>query len=349
MKVQYFFMLCLALLLGSCQREDISTGDNISDLFYLENQGAHMPVLVEGNINSGVILIFLHGGPGGTGIGFNNDAGMDQYIEPQFAVAYHDQRGAGNSQGSTAGKLTVEQYADDLKKLIFVLRKRYGDTTKIFLMSHSWGGMIAPAFLTDNNNQNMVSGWINMAGSHNYQLNDELTRAYLLSFGKDQIQKNIHTAEWQPIVDFAENNVPNYNYTISKQYNAYGSEVEAYIDDIKNNEGFGSPLGLLTSNRKGLTPLWFISNSGATYLLNLPKDLISVSYSDKLGRITTPVINLYGKYDFTVPKGLGEEIMQKVASKKKKLVIFPHSGHILMDNETELIYREVAAFVRENK
>jgi pimeloyl-ACP methyl ester carboxylesterase len=255
MKFQYSFIFCLALSLWSCQREDISKSDNISDLFYLENQGAHMPVLVEGNINSGVILVFLHGGPGGTGIGFNNDAGMNQYIEPQFAVAYHDQRGAGNAQGSAADKLTVEQYADDLKKLILVLRKRYGNTTKIFLMSHSWGGMIAPAFLTENNNQDMVSGWINMAGSHNYQLNDELTRAYLRSYGKDQLQKNIHVAEWQPIVDFAENNVPNYNYTISKQYNAYGSEVEFYIDDINNNEGFGSPLSLLTLNRKALTPL----------------------------------------------------------------------------------------------
>ena len=245
--------------------------------------------------------------------------------------------------------MTVEQYVDDLKKLILVLRKRYGDTTKIFLMSHSWGGMIAPAFLTQNNNQDMVSGWINMAGSHNYQLNDELTRAYLRSYGKDQIQKNIHVAEWQPIIDFAENNIPNYNYSISKQYNTYSSKVESYIDDIKNNAGFGSPLDLLTLNRKALTPLWFISNSGGTYLLNLPKDLIFVSYSDKLGRITTPVINLYGKYDFTVPVGLGEEIMKKIASKKKKLVILPHSGHILMDNETELLYREVAAFVQEYK
>jgi pimeloyl-ACP methyl ester carboxylesterase len=297
------FMFCFSLLLLSCRQEEISKGDNISDLFYLENQGAHMPVLVEGNINSGVILIFLHGGPGGTGIGFNNDENMNQYIESQFAVAYHDQRSAGNSQGSTATKLTVEQYVDDLKKLIPVLRKRYSDTTKIFLMSHSWGGMIAAAFLTDNNNQELISGWINMAGSHNYQLNDELTRAYLQSYGKDQIQKNIHVAEWQPIVDFADNNVPNYNYTISKQYNSYGSTVESYIDDINNGGGFGSPLGLLTLNQKALTPLWFISNSGGTYLLNLPKDLLNASYSDKLGNITKPVINIYGKYDFTVPKG----------------------------------------------
>ncbi|MFM2269464.1 MAG: hypothetical protein RL757_2905, partial [Bacteroidota bacterium] len=183
----------------------------------------------------------------------------------------------------------------------------------------------------------------------NYQLNDELTRAYLQSYGKDQIQKNIHVAEWQPIVDFADNNVPNYNYTISKQYNSYGSTVESYIDDINNGGGFGSPLGLLTLNQKALTPLWFISNSGGTYLLNLPKDLLNASYSDKLGNITKPVINIYGKYDFTVPKGLGEEIMQKISSKKKKIVILQHSGHILMDNEPDLLYNEVTTFVRTHK
>lgn len=339
--------LLLCLVIFACRREEITIGTNVSDLFYLDNQGAKMPVLVEGNTASKVILIFVHGGPGGTGIGFNNDENISKIVESKFAVAYHDQRAAGNSQGNTTQKLALEQYVDDLRKLILVLRYRYGVDTKIFILSHSWGGLIASAFLTDGNNQQIVSGWINLAGAHNYLLNDQLTRDYLISYGKEQIAKNIHTDKWKPIVDYAENHVPNYDFAIAKQLNAYGSEVEAYIDDIHTNEG--GILDLFLKKKKAFSPFWMLSNAGASYFSNLPKDLMYASYSDKLSTIKLPVLNITGKYDFTVPKGLAEEVMQKVSSTKKKLIILPHSGHILMNNEPDALWNEVVGFVEDNK
>ncbi len=340
-------LLPVFLCFFSCNKEEISIGTNVSDLFYLENQGADMPVLVEGNTASKVILIFVHGGPGGSAIGFNNDENISRIVESKFAVAYHDQRAAGNSQGSNTPKLSLDLYVDDLKKLILVLRKRYGTDNKIFILSHSWGGLIAPAFLTDGNNQDMVSGWINLAGAHNYQLDDELTRAYLLSFGKDQITKNIHAADWAPIVAYSETHVPNYDFTISTQYNSYADQVEAYIDDI--NRGNGGLSDLFLKNKKAFSPFWMVSNAGATYFSGLTKDILRASYSDKLSLIKIPVLNMTGKYDFTVPKGLAEEVMQKIGSKKKKLLILQHSGHILMTSEPDILWNEVVGFVQENR
>ncbi len=345
---KYILLLPIFMLFISCQKEQISISTSISDLFYLENQGAKMPVLVEGNTVSKVILIFVHGGPGGTAIGFNNDENISKIVESKYAVAYHDQRAAGISQGSATSKLTLEQYADDLKKLILVLRKKYGADNKIFILSHSWGGLIAPAFLTEGNNQDLVSGWINLAGAHNYQLNDELTRAYLLSYGKEQIAKNIHVAEWKPIVEFSETHTPDYDFTISSQYNSFGSSVEAYIDDI-NTSGSGGILNLFIKKKKGFSTFWMLSNSGATYFSGLTKDILKSNYSDKLSLIKIPVLNMTGKYDFTVPKGLAEEVMQKIGSKKKRLIILQHSGHILMDHEPAIVWGEVVKFVDENK
>jgi pimeloyl-ACP methyl ester carboxylesterase len=342
-----FLILSIFVAVFACKKEEISIGTNVSDLFYLENQGADMPVLVEGNTASKVILIFVHGGPGGSGIAFNNDENISKILEAKYAVAYHDQRAAGNSQGGNTPKLFLDLYADDLKKLIFVLRKRYGADNKIFILSHSWGGLIAPAFLTDGNNQDLVSGWINLAGAHNYELNDELTRAYLLSYGKEQIAKNIYVAEWTPIVAYAETHVPNYDFTISMQYNSYSDQVEAYIDDInRSGESFTN---FFLQNKTAFSPFWMISNAGATYFSDLPKDLLKISYSEKLSLIKIPVLNMTGKYDFTVPKGLAEEVMQKISSKKKKLMILQHSGHILMNSEPDIVWNEVLKFVDENK
>ena len=109
MKTAFFVaVISIVCIISACQKEKIGTGTNIQDLFYLENQGAKMPILVEGNINSGVILLWVHGGPGGTAIGFQNDENISTRLEPQYAMAYMDQRAAGVSQGNTPARATVE-------------------------------------------------------------------------------------------------------------------------------------------------------------------------------------------------------------------------------------------------
>ena len=334
------FLLCIL----SCQKEKITINTSIQDLFYVDNDGAKMPVLVEGNTASKIIVLFVHGGPGGTGIGFNNDANISNYLEKNYAVAYWDQRAAGTSQGN--GKLVFDAYVEDMTKVIAVLKYRYGSDIKVFVLSHSWGGLIAPAFLTKNNNQNSVKGWINVAGAHNYYLNDSLTRAYLLTFGKDQIAKNIHQAEWQKVVDFCVANVPNYDYKLSQDYSSCAFSAENYIDDINPNTG---SINSLFTKGYPFSFFGFISNVGSTQFSSLGNEIIHKEYSSKLNTISIPILCITGKYDFTVPLGLANEVMNKVASKKKKLVILQHSGHICMDNEPEAFYKEVVTFIEDNK
>jgi pimeloyl-ACP methyl ester carboxylesterase len=340
-----YFLLLLAVLSLSCQSENISVGPNVRDYFYLENQGAKMPILVEGNTASGVMVLWVHGGPGGTAIGFQNDANSTKYLEANLGVAYWDQRGAGGSQGSSTPSLALSQYADDLKKVVQLLKYRYGAKTKIFLLSHSWGGLVAPAFLTEGTNQQLVSGWINVAGAHNYYLNDSLTRAYLLQFGKDQIKKNINVDKWQPIVDYTETHVPDYDLGVSQALNACASDAEGYIDDISHQ---GAGLGGLLNQKTAFSFLWTLSNAGSTYFSSLNKDILYAEYSSKLSRITLPLLCITGKYDFTVPRGLADEVMQKVSSQRKRLLILPHSGHICMDNEPVPFYEAVIEFIRQN-
>ncbi len=338
-------LLSLTWLAG-CQPEIISTGAAVQDYFYLENQGAKMPVLVEGNTASGVMVVWVHGGPGGTAIGFQNDDNSTKYLETNFGVAYWDQRAAGGSQGSNTPPLTLNQYADDLKKLVLLLKYRYGQTTKIFILSHSWGGLVAPAFLTEGTNQQLVRGWINVAGAHNYYANDSLTRAYLLQFGKDQISKNIHTTDWQKIVDYAEPHIPDYTLGVSRGLNNCADQAEGLIDDIqKSTIGVGS---LLTSNKTAFSLFWFASNGGATYFSDLNNDVLHAEYSSRLNRLTLPLLCITGKYDFTVPRGLADEVMKKTASTRKRLLILPHSGHICMDNEPVSFYEAVVDFIKQN-
>ncbi len=339
-----FLYSIISVFIYSCQQEKISISSNAQDVFYVENDGAKMPVLVEGNTASKIMVLFVHGGPGGTGIGFNNDEAMSKYLKSQYALAFWDQRGAGTSQGN--GTLSFDAYVSDMEKVISVLKYRYGADIKLFVMSHSWGGLIAPAFLTKSDNQKGVKGWINVAGAHNYYLNDSLTRAYLLSFGKTQIAQNIHTADWQPIVDYCQVNIPNYDYAMSQNYANCAFSAEGFIDSIHP-----ASAGISSILTKGypFSLFWTVSNAGSTQFSNLGKEIIHKEFSSKLNTITIPVLCITGKYDFTVPMGLAKEVMEKITSKKKHLLILQNSGHICMENEPDAFYGAVKAFIEENK
>jgi pimeloyl-ACP methyl ester carboxylesterase len=167
-----------------------------------------------------------------------------------------------------------------------------------------------------------------------------------LSFGKDQIAKDIHKSEWQEIVTYAEAHVPDYTYETSIGLNTRASSAEGYIDDIFH---VGGGINNLLKNKTAFSFFWFLSNAGATYFSGLNQKIMYAEYSTKLKLIKLPLLCITGKYDFTVPRGLADEVMQKVASTKKKLVILPHSGHIVMDSEPDAFYGEIIKFVEANK
>jgi pimeloyl-ACP methyl ester carboxylesterase len=337
-------MLIIFLCIASCQKEKITLSKKAQDLFYVENSGAKMAVLVEGNTASKVFVLFVHGGPGGTAIGFQNDEHISSTLEVKYAVAYWEQRGSGISQGN--GKLEFNLYVQDMKKVISVLKHRYGSDCKVFILSHSWGGLIAPGYLTEDTNKNEVKGWINVAGAHNYYMNDSLTRDYLLSYGKEQMRLGNRAEDWKKIVDYSEKNIPNYDYKMSSTYASCAFTAESYISDVYSNN---ASLSQLFGSKYPFSLSWAASNAGATYLSDLGDEIIHKEFSSKLNKLTLPVLCITGKYDFTCPKALAQEVMNKISSAKKKMVILEHSGHICMENEPDAFYMEVTVFIEENK
>ena len=122
MKPFLLFILSLVLL-SSCQKESITIELNVSETFYVENNGASMHVLVEGNTESKTFLVFVHGGPGTPCLGYNTKY-ISENIENRYATVYWDQRNAGASQGNSNGdKLNLNQMTDDSRKLILVLKQ----------------------------------------------------------------------------------------------------------------------------------------------------------------------------------------------------------------------------------
>src|SRR5665811_702895 len=127
------FLFSFILLFSGCQKEKITLSENVSEAFYVENAGASMRVLVEGNTTSNTFILIIHGGPGASSY-FYDTKYISRNIGDKYAVVYWDQRNAGASQRtSNGGNLHLDQMVEDLKKVIEVLKFRYGQQISLFL------------------------------------------------------------------------------------------------------------------------------------------------------------------------------------------------------------------------
>ena len=110
----------------------------ISD--YIEINGIKQYVLITGNEN-GPLMLFLHGGPGVSQIGFIRK--YQSKLEKKFLVVNWDQRGAGKSniKKFSRKELTIDNIINDAISLIKILRERF-KKTHVYLIGHSFGSLI---------------------------------------------------------------------------------------------------------------------------------------------------------------------------------------------------------------
>lgn len=92
------------------------------------------------------LLIMIHGGPGGD---FRSLLSAKDFAGDGFQVVFYDQRGSGLSQREVRGRFEQRDAVDlmiaDLDALITHFNA--DQSRKVFLMGHSWGAMLATAYI----------------------------------------------------------------------------------------------------------------------------------------------------------------------------------------------------------
>jgi len=333
----------LFILLVSCRKDKITIGKNVSETFYLDNDGASMRVLVEGNTASHTFLIFVHGGPGASSLFYHTDY-ISQNIEDKYAVVYWDQRNAGASQGnSNSDDLNLPQMTKDLKKLIQVIKSRYGQNASVFILGHSFGCLLTTSFMTTDDNQSMVKGWIYADGLSNYPLSDSLTRQMLLTIGQQQVALNKNTEKWQTIIDYCNVHKTDFTLEESNQLDTYAGDAESYMEEVNKI----NLVSLFIVN--ALKYNWPVTSIFFNYLFSsnsdFNKDLLKTKLSSVLNKVTKPTLLIFGKYDFTCPTGNGDDVFNRINTTDKKMVISPISGHNIMFQDEAFFCDEVNAFI----
>lgn len=131
----------------------------------------HMRI-TEGPQGAGTIIV-LHGGPGGD---FRSLQAFEA-LSDSFRVVFYDQRGAGLSQRVSADRLTLDGHLEELEAVI----DRTSSDQAPILMGHSWGAMLAAAYLGRHADEVhsavlIEPGYLDAAGKAAW---DERSRAYM--------------------------------------------------------------------------------------------------------------------------------------------------------------------------
>lgn len=88
------------------------------------------------------MLVILHGGPGGD---YRYLLNCGQFAGHGYYVVFYDQRGSGLSKRERKDSYSIQLMLDDLSAVIS--HYRTSSEQKIILLGHSWGAMLATAYI----------------------------------------------------------------------------------------------------------------------------------------------------------------------------------------------------------
>jgi proline iminopeptidase len=336
------FNLLIIIGLMSCQKEKITQGANAHDVFFLQEDGISLPIQVHGNVASKKMLVMVHGGPGGNAITFRTDD-MIAKVEKEIAVAYWDQRIAGSSQGSLPAS-DLPAFRSDVKKVLQLLKFRYGNDTELYLMGHSWGGFLTPYFLEDGDNQDMVRGWLQVDGAHNYAKSDSLTKEMLLFVAKREIAANRNTSAWQARIDYCNAHPFDESPAVRDKLNEFARKAENDVPETASTST--DILRQLIFNRDIAITSQLSNGINSALVLKIDKQAYAAQISENLNKITIPILLMWGRHDFVCPIGLTEDIKTHISSTDITEKVFEQSGHYPMLNEPTEFWKSVVDWVK---
>lgn len=152
MKRRFIFLpaLMLWLFAAGCETEWLineegnlvpETVEHDSSLPAIAINGSKFHAEAFGN-SADKMLVILHGGPGAD---YRYLLNCKQFAERGYYVVFYDQRGSGLSKRERKDSYSIQLMLDDLSAVIS--HYRTSSEQKIILLGHSWGAMLATAYI----------------------------------------------------------------------------------------------------------------------------------------------------------------------------------------------------------
>ncbi|MEQ9593331.1 MAG: alpha/beta hydrolase [Cyclobacteriaceae bacterium] len=344
---------CLVVMIGlmgliSCS-EDGEFGSSVQDFFHVEIANAQLPVKVRGNTNSRKIILFIPGGPGGTGLDVSEiDPGnWKQTIEKQFAMAYYDQRGIGNAQGAyKPSSITIEQYIEDMHGIIRVLHKRYPNS-EVFLMGHSFGAMLVYRYMNVYGGEQLVKKYIAASGTGTRVVDDEhwtSRTSYVEAIASENVSNQVDVAYWQEALDWLSQN-PEMETIQQKAHLFQYMQATGIEENVKIS--FSDVFNILLFSDNNFFPYYLTLKKRQSLLDNLIRQERKWDIKAEISKLTFPLLLIGGEFDFSVPPQELMWIHETAPASEKELVILENAGHDHYISQPNLFYQAVYNFISD--
>jgi proline iminopeptidase len=338
--INRFTILLIVILVTtvSCKKESFYLHDH----FFIKNKGAEMPVYLKGNLESDIIILFIHGGPGGSS-SLASFLPVSIDMEDHYGFAYWDQRGSGLSQGNPdPSTFTVEQFVEDLDLVIDALKERH-QNAKIVFYGISWGGALGSAYLSTGDHQNKVAGFINMDSGHNLIEGLPKSVVFVKNYAQEQIDNDVDVSYWTEARDWCAT-VP--DMTIPENYFKYDDyliNTNAYRKD-PNQKVKGPDVDAKGVMNSYLSLAIFFNGGYLAKRFNI----LELNLSPQMAKIKIPTLVIWGRHDGVNTIEMGYDAFNSIGGpnfEDKEMVILENSAHEGYIEEQELFSAAFRDFV----
>ena len=290
---------------------------SIAELVDVPIGGHDQSIMLRGVSADAPVLLFLEGGPGGTGIGRIRNSGED--LERSFVVATWDQRGTGKSYDALepASTLTLNQMVSDTLAVTTYLRERF-DKDKIYLVGSSWGTIIGT--LAVQRSPEQFHAYVGTGQMVDPFATDKLM--YAESIADAEARGDTGTAD-----TLRSMGPPPYDdtldYPIAIASNPKWLNFEHGPDYHASSE---YPMSLFVSEYTLIEQLRGMAAIAETYHVLYPQ-LSDTDFRTRVPRLDVPVYLVEGRHEVAGRETLAKEWFQDLSAPSKEYVYFDHSGH----------------------
>lgn len=202
MILKIFLIILTVLPLYTCT---IAPEDEI---IYMKSGNSYHPIYVRGNKNADTYIIWVHGGPGSSGL-YYGDISEVGVLQKTYRVIYWDQLSSGGTVGNPdASDFTLNEFSKHVDGVINIIRNRY-KPQNIFLLGHSWGAFLSAYYLVAEGNaslsaqrQNKIDGLINLNAVFDIQQTITNGVTFVRDFANQEISRGNDVGKWGKTIDW---------------------------------------------------------------------------------------------------------------------------------------------------
>ncbi len=304
---------------------------SIAEETYLQMPGAKEYLLLRGRDASNPLLLFVHGGPGGSETALMRLFNAD--LENHFVVAYWDQRGAGKSYAADIPRdtMSIAQFVDDMNRVVDYLRARLGPR-RVLVLGHSWGSALGMLYIHEHPER--VAGYIGVGQVADNRA-DEL-HAYEFAVEQARERENQKAIE-----DLARIGPPPYRFqqlvVRDRWLEHFGGVFHVQIDK------WAVAWRALWTPEAGLCDLWRLWHGIQFSQEALWSEFARLDLTEEVPSVQVPVTFILGRFDQRTWAPLAARYLEELQAPQKHLIWLERSAHNGPFEEPQAFRRAVIA------